>query len=483
MAHPDEAAKIRTEKLAAEANGMPGEGQTSAEAATVAAVEGAQGTPPVDPAKPAEVPPPAAAAATPAKLDEWASKSPELKAAFEKNPELHTEMMELARGYEAAKPVLDIVSTAEEATFAVEHANRLVSIQAASMLGADDPAEMGRAIDMVVDMFKERDAEGKEVMGADGKAKLGPDFKPFSRGFATREMTELSSGAEASIAAIKARLAGVYPNEEAKAADATALQNAEYEKAAFDFVASKLANPADGPTQLPSLPANATPEQVEFQKKLEAQQKDLDAKAGKQTSEGRKAARVADNAAVQASFEKGVNDAINARIADMQTRGEYLPEFVLNDKWINPQTGQPTKISDFAARAYLEVVNKINTNPVHQAKLRQLEVMGPAGRAQREAEMKRLTTLYLPKILDAQVTRIQDGIRATASRGGAPSTGPGRVEPASQGSVSPTAMSAQDVRKWAEGEAAKTAGFENMDGPTREQMIISIAMRKRLGAA
>jgi hypothetical protein len=78
MAHPEEAAKIREQKIAAEESGLPGGEQTTAEGTTAEAVKAAEGgdQPKPEEAKPAEGAP--AVAATPAKLDEWATKAPEL---------------------------------------------------------------------------------------------------------------------------------------------------------------------------------------------------------------------------------------------------------------------------------------------------------------------------------------------------------------------------------------------------------------------
>lgn len=475
QSHPEEAEKNRAAKIAAEDGGEVTQAETAI-AAEVAKVDGEQ--PKVEEAKPADAP---AAAATPAKIEEWTTKSPELKAVFEKHPELQAEIMETARFAESMKQVADIVSTPEEATFAVEHAQRLVSLQTNWMLSGEDPDMIAPAWDMTVDMFKERDGEGKEVLGADGKPKLGADFKPFVRKAASNAMEEYATAAQAQIAAIEARLNGVYPNEEAKAADATTLENAKYEKAAFDFVLGKLGQKDDSPA-LPALPPNATPEQIEFQKRLEAQQKDLDAKAGKQTTESRKTARVALDREVQDFYEAGVTKSIDSHITDMKARGEYLPDFVLNDKYINPATGKATNVSAFGAKIYLALNNKINSNPLHAAKLGNLQALGAGGKEARQAEITRLQNFYLPDLIKAEVTRIQNGIRETSGKP-KDNTGGGiaRVEPQSAGTTQPATMDSTQTRVWAETEAAKDPSYSAMDSRTREQLIITLAAKKKYG--
>jgi hypothetical protein len=473
-AHPEQAEAIRAAKIAAEDGVQP---EAKPADATAEAVAKAEGDKPAEPAKPA------VAVATPAIIDEWTGKSPELKAAFEKSPELRDAVMGMARENEAAKPILEIVSTKEEAQFAVENANRLVSLQANWMLGADDPDMLNSAWDQTVEMFKERDANGAEVKGADGKAKLGADFKPFVRKAASTAMQDMADSATAQVAAIEARLAGVYPNDEARTADTEALDNAKYEKAAFDFVMHKLNNPEEGATKLPALPANATDEQKAFQKKLEDQQRELDSRTGKNTVAERKAASKALNTEVQKTYEAGVNTFIETKIAEMKERGEYLPDFVLQDKWINPQTQKVTNLSAFGVKIYVALNDKINKNPVHNAKLLSLEAMGAAGKEARLAEVKRLQALYLPKIFEAEVTRIQNGIRENNNKKKepVPAATAARVEPQSQATVVPGGMSQAEVRAWAETEVKKDPGYAAMSPTDREALTISLAMKKRFG--
>jgi len=473
LQHPEEANKLRSERLA------EGEPEVEAPAETVAeAVNQVEGEQP-EAAKPPEGQPPVAA--TPAKVEEWTSKSPELKAAFEKNPELRTEIMEMARGLEAAKPVLDIVSTAEEAQFAVENANRLVSLQTNWMLSANDPEMVEPAWEQTLEFFKERDDKGAEVKDAQGNPKLAPDFKPFVHRAASTAMQDFAASAQQQIAAIEARMAGVYPNEEAREADEEALRDAKYEKLAFDFVMERLKAPTDPSQKLPTLPANATREQIEFQKKLEEQQRELDAKQGKQSTETRKAASKAVDKDVQQAYEQGLNSYIETTISQMRERGEYIPDFVLQDKWINPATGQETKVSAFGARLYLALNAKINSNPMHVAKLAQLQAMGAPGKEARIAEVNRLRGIYLPKLFENEVKRIHDDMRKMSGKKPATSASPARIEPQSAGTVVPSAMNDGQLRSWAEGEAKKDASFGAMSAADKEATIMALYAQKKYG--
>jgi hypothetical protein len=472
--HPDEAEAIRSAKIAAEDGVQPAEVKpTDAVAAEVAKAEGEPEAP-----KPAAEP---VTAATPAVIEEWTGKSPELKAAFEKSPELRTAIMEMARQNEAARPVLDIVGTPEEAQFAVDHAGRLVSLQANWMLSAEDPEMATTAWDQTVDMFKERDQNGAEVKGLDGRPKLGSDFKPFIRKAASSALEDFVSSDEASVNTLKARLAGNYATEDAREADTAALEQAEYNLAADRYLLERLKAGAGETRQLPQLPANATEEQKAFQRRLQEESAELDAKTGKATTTDRKAAGKAVDREVQAHYEAGLNSYIDTQIAAMKERGEYLPDFVLNDKWVNPTTGKVTGLTAFGVKLYQALNAKVNGNPLHTAKLAQLQALGAAGKDARKAEVDRLRNLYLPKLFDAEVKRIQDGIRASVKKPAAAAPSIARTEPQSQATVVPSGMSQTEVRTWAEGEAKKDPNYSAMSTADREALTISLAMKKRYG--
>lgn len=477
-AHQDAAEKLRQERSAAELGEEAPAAEATPATEAVAKAEGEQQQPGTE-TKPAEP----VAAATPAKLDEWTSQSPELKAAFEKNPKLQAEVMEMARQNEAAKPVLEILSTPEEAKFAKENATTLVSLQTNWMLAGSDPEMVQPAWDMTLEMFTERDDKGEVIKGADGKPKLAADFQPFIRTAGSTAIEQLRDAVAPQIASLTEKLNGVYPNEEMKTADKATLEELTYRKAAFDFVLESLKNPGEGAANaLPQLPPNATPEQIAYQEKLKAERAELDAKAGKQTTEGRKAAQVKLDREVDNTWSGSINKMIETEVNGMRERGEYLPEFVLTDKWINPVTGKETAVTDFGARCYLALNEKINGNPMHKAKLAQLQALGAAGKDARIAELQRLTNIYLPDIIRDRVSKVQDSIRKASGQQKDP-TGGGvaRVEPQSTGTPTPQPMDSAQVRKWAEEEAAKQPGYENMSATDREALIIQLSTRKRYG--
>ncbi len=479
MEHPEEAQKLREARLAAE------EGTEAAVApeavATVEAVKAAEGEKPAEPAKPADAVP---EAATPAVIEEWTSQSPELKAAFEKSPELKSRIMTMAREHAEAKPILELVPTKESAQFAVDHANRLINVQSAYMLGVDDPEMADKAWEQTREMFIETDAQGKPILGADGQPKLAPDYDILVTRGALEKLTPLHNSLKEIADGIEQRLKGVYPSEEAREADAGALEQAKYNAAAINYTLQLLKHQSAGESELPELPPDATPQQKAFQEKLKAEQAKLDESKGVQRKEATKAARQAVTKEVDNEWSTHVDTNVKNHIQAMLDRKEYIPDYVLNDKFINPVTQKVTNLSDLAVRTWFELNRRLLADPERRMKLMQYELMGKAGKEQRLARLKDFTAKELPKIVNARVTEIQNGIRGAEKKKAemdAAKPPLARIEPQSQGTVAPTGMSRDDIHKWAEVEAAKDPNWGAMSRADRAALTMSIASKKMFG--
>jgi hypothetical protein len=356
------------------------------------------------------------------------------------------------------------------------------------MRAADDPELVPGAWGQVEEMFKVRDDKGAEVLGADGKPSFAPDYQPFVRHATLTGLNPLVTAADAKVNALTERLKGVYGTEEAKAADAAALEEAKYEKAAIAYTLEMLKAGEGTAEALPALPAGATEEQIAFQKKLEEQAAKLRGDKGKETVAQRKQTLADTDRAVQTAYESNFQTQIDTFLAGMKERGEYLPEFVTTRKWVNPKTGKETGLTDFAVQVYQKVNAMIMGDPYHSARLASLQLLGPAGKDARIAEANRLATLYMmgergkPGVLQALVKAIQDDIRgAAAKQPNAAAGNVARVEPKTAGTVQPAAMSKEDVRKWAETEAAKDPNFAVSDAATQEALVMSLYSKKRLG--
>jgi hypothetical protein len=154
----------------------------------------------------------------------------------------------------------------------------------------------------------------------------------------------------------------------------------------------------------------------------------------------------------------------------------------LNDKWINPASGKQTSVSAFGMKVYQQLNDKINANPIHRAKLASYQTLGAAGKDARVAEVNRLVNLYLPKIFDAEVTRIQNGIRELSAKkpNAAPANGVNapRMEPSTRAAVVPSGMDSDQALSWARTEAAKAPGFRNLSPQQREELVMDFYGQK-----
>lgn len=479
QAHPEEAQKWREQVNRDEfADDMPDQG--GAAAAAVAAAEGAPPPAAADPAKPADAP---AAPATPQLLDEWMAKTPALKAALDADPEMKAAMESTVAQAAAAAPILEIASTVEEAKFHRDTANELVSLRANLMMAPDDPAALDRGWTQIQDMFTTIGDDGKVVLDKNGKPQLAQDFYAVRDKFVASHFDEGNARIGSEIAALEAKLGGHYPNEQAKLADQEALTNAKYAKAALDYALEYLKGGQET-DDLPALPAGATPEQIAFQKKLEDDRAALRGEQGKQTKEQRQAASREFNQKMQSAWGAGIGGFIEGQLKAMTDRGEYLPDFVLAQKWRDPKTGQESQIREFGMDIYQQFNAKVYGNPYHFAKLAELQALGPAGEKARLEYFEKLRTTFkdpvsrkpwLQKIFDDKVASIQNGIRKAAGQNQPPAgTAPvARVEPTSAGGGAqpPARMDEAQLTAQATERAKKDPGWANADEAGKSALI------------
>ena len=367
--------------------------------------------------KPAEAPKvdePAAApaaAATPKALDDLFNAKPALKAAFDADPEAKAVLMETARQAEAARPILDMLPTVEEARSVVETANLYSGIQHSLAMSEENPEAGERGFQQFLDLFKLRDDKG-QVMMKDGQPVLAQSFDYLSQRIATGALSGTLGASKQELDALNQKLAtGVYPSDALKEADRVAAVDLGYKIAAIEYVAEMLKDDG-GPGELPALPDDATPAQKEFQQRL---QKDLEER-NKAKGEGAKAKRVADRRALEVrvnqAYGGGIGEYIDNELTARKARGEVIPDFILERKWINPATNQETKVRDFGMRVMNRFNVKVNSIPSVARKLQELELAGAPAEAQRIEYFSKLRSLYLPGIFDQEFNAIHDSIRS-----------------------------------------------------------------------
>lgn len=409
-----------------------------------AAQERAGAQPKEDEAKPEEKPAaeapkdPAAAnveAATPQALDEVFTKNPALKAAFDADPAAKETLMATARAAEAAKPMLALLPTIEDAKLAVEQSSKFLDIQHKFAMSTDIP-ELGEAgFNDLVDLFTARDDKGA-VLQQNGKPVMNESWD-----FLTRKI--LGGGITAAVGAAEARVESLKAQVAAGTATQDKLTDAEYELAALKFSGQHMLREEDE-FALPELDANATPAQKAFQEKLRQQADE----AKKTQAAGSKATRAAAAAAFETkmdtAYRTGVGRYLDTEIKARRDRGEYIPDIVLTQKWIDPATRQPTTVSDFAMRMKLGLDEKMLSIPTIRTELLRLTQMGAAGEAARVAAYDKYRNLYLPGLVNAYLDEVQGGVRQMAGQRQQQAqrvAEVARVEPVSTGSApAPTAL-------------------------------------------
>lgn len=474
--HPDEAAQAAEQARKAAEDAMPG-AQPKEEPAPAPEA-------PKPPEAAGEQKPPAAA--TPKLLDELFTSKPALKAAFDADPEAKGILMETARFAESAKPVIDMLPTVEEARAVVDGAGTFWQMQHAFAMAAENPEAGERGWNQFVDLFTLRDDKGQKMM-KDGAPVLAESFDFLTQRITGGALTGAAGEAKRELAALETKLKGVYPNEQAKEADRLAAVNLDYKIKAVEYVA-ELLKMEDGPGELPALPDDATQAQREYHAQLKAEREELNKEKGSNAKQKRVQARQALENEVNADYGAGVGAFVENEIKSRKERGEAIPDFILERKWINPATNQETKFPDFAVRIMNRFTAKINAIPSVAKKLRDLEMQGAPAKQARKDYNAQLRTLYLPTIVNDEFEEINRGIRGMGEQSRAkqaevakvariePSTG--GAPPVAQGAPAMTAAAA--MAKAVE-NLANNAEYQQATRSEKLEMEINEAERIRSG--
>lgn len=474
--HPDDAAKAADAQRAADAALQPGAQPVEEEAAKPEAE--------VKPEQPAAQPA-APGAATPQALDDLLTRNVALKAALDASPTDKEVLMATARAAEAAKPVLRLVPTEAEARFAVENTNKFLGLQHKFAMAAELPEMADAAWNEFESLFHVVNDKGEVIKEADGTPRLTPSFSLLTNRVTQGALGGHVAELKTTLAELKAKVeTGVYPNEAAKAADRGKLEDAEYALAAFNYVTKMLETDGSDDLKLPELPADATPAQRELQERLARQVEDANAQNKKSTREARIAERRKFEGEMNQEFGRGVGSYLRTEIDARKARGEYIPDILLNRKWINPATNENTDTSDFAMRMHNEFVQKVRSIPTVTDELMRLQALGPAGKQARLDRWAQLRQQYLPNIVDTYLNSVQDEIRQmqqSSSQRQSEVAQVARVEPQTQqqpAAPQPLTGEGLDTRAM---ELLKTDP-EYLSAPPSEQLELLINKREELRA-
>ena len=367
-----------------------------------------EGEKPAEGAKPAE-----AAGPLPLELEKAITSDPALKAALDANPAARDLVMGMGRELEAAKPVLELVPTVEDARFMATNANTMLDLRHNALLGVENPDARTGFLEGLRLQFIETDEKGKPVMDAAGKPVLGKDYDSCLRTpMATEKLGDIQSTLDTAIQGLEQKLKGYYPGEAEKAADQKRLDDLKDDREAIDWTQELLKMMSgEGETALPPLPEDATPAQRATQERLEKMQADLreqQAAAGK----GKQLADVkAFENTMRISWNSEVGKAIDTYLAAAKARGEVISDYHIQQKYINPETKQQEDVGAFAVTVLFDFDKTVMGITKERNEIQRLERLGPAGKQLREANAARLRQTYLEPIIRKHAKAIQDGIR------------------------------------------------------------------------
>jgi hypothetical protein len=336
-----------------------------------------------------------------------------LKAALEANPTAHKLIMDSARQLEAARPVLEIVPTVEDAQFMSMHANTMLDLRHNALLGVENPDARGEFLERMRNEFIETDDKGQPMLDADGKPMMGKDYDLCLLTPVTSEkLGGMQQRMAATVTALEQKLKGYYPSEEAKEADQKRLDDLKDDQENLGWTLELLKmEGGTNETALPPLPADATPAQRATQERLERLKADLD----KEREASGKGKQIADVKAFETqrrfSWQGGVGKAIDEYLTAAKERGEVVSDYHIQQKWVDPQTKQQMDVSAFAVTVLNEFDAAVMGMTKERNEIQRLVRLGPAGRQLRDANDARLRTTYLEPIIRKNVKAIQDGIR------------------------------------------------------------------------
>lgn len=449
-------------------------------------------------AQPEAPKPPEAPAAVqpvlPQALDERLNANPALKAALEADPQTRDMLMATARAAEAARPVLELIPTVEDAKFYTQQTNQFLDLQHKLAMAADVPALGEQGWNDFVGLFQVVDDQGKPVVDAAGRPQLAESFNFLTRKVSQGAMTAATEDAKGRLDAMQQKL-GLAGLDDAQrtaklatlgAADREALDDAQYDYAALRYAAALL-NKDPEENELPPLPAGATPEQIAFQKKLEEQLEQQQQQRGANQKAQRQQQRAQLETRMRLDFGKGVGDYCQTELAARRERGEYVPDAILNQPWLNPQTRQATEFPDFPMRMAFALTAKIQANPQDNRRWQDLELKGPQAEQQRVAFHQEMRQKYLPGLVNDYLDTLTKGVREMVDQRAARQQRVqqvARVEPNTvAGAPAPARMNAEQVEQRAAELLKANPEYQRASRVDQHAMLIDKMEEIRAGKA
>lgn len=461
---------------AAQLGAQPGEAAKPAAAKTEGAP--AEGTAP-QPAAPAAE---SSTATTPQHLAELMEKTPAFKSFMEENPEIKGKLFSGFRKLAEYEPIAQIFPTVGDAQFAQEQSSNMLQLRTLSLRTVDSPEAVPQFLEAFDSQFARVDGEGKPVL-ENGKPVYDADRQMVLNGLVNRELDGRASSFGGEMQQLQQKLAtGVYPNETAKLADQKRLENLEYAQLAFQVVGQVLSGEyfQEAP---PQIPADASQEFRSWaeseQNRIKQEREALDAQRKGQSAEQRQQERAQFATNVRSDLGGLSFTMIAKKLEEAVQSGMYIPQFYLQERYIDPKTHQETNTPAIAARIFMQFENELK-KPGSKTLLdiTQHEML-PANEQTRQIRKdyyQRKAAEIIPGLVDKELARIQGLVKVDQERQGQKLAERSKVaqpEPATGGSGLPSAASEQQLRQQAEEEAKKLPQFAAASPSDKQAMILT----------
>lgn len=447
-------------------------------AADVAAAAAAQ-----EPPKPAE---PQAEAATPQRLAELMTKSPEFGAFMEAHPEVKGPLFETARQLAAAAPILEIVPTIGDAKFMQDASTSMVTLKTAALRTINNPESLPQFLDTFDQQFQQVNADGTPKLDAQGQPIYDADHGIVVGGIVNREVTRLASQYDAEFKALEQKLAGVYPNDQAKAMDQQRLDNLDYALTSLR-VLDQLRTGEFFKVDPPELAADATPAQKAWfdQQKAELaeQQRKLEEQRTGADKDQRSATAKAFNLGVRNDMGTSVGQVLGETLRQVVDSGAYIPEFYLQEKYRTP-AGVEMNTPRISAEIFLAFENELmrpGSRTLQDIVQHELLPQNDQTRALRKEWYARKAAEIVPRLVSAEVDRIQKLVKVDADKQEAAfkrRSGAASPEPTSPSSL-PQGASDEQILQQAEANAAKLPEWKDATPRDKQAMILTAIHRLR----
>jgi hypothetical protein len=443
-------------------------------------------------AKPAEQPKPEAkpdATALPKQLADLLAAKPERQAFFDADPELKGAFFGNARRLAAIEPIAEIVPTVADAQFMAEHTAALIGMKTASMRMIDMPETAPQVLDMLDQQFAIMDKDGKPVLGADGKPTYAEDHRPFLNAVVGREVNQYKNQFNAERQQLEAKLkSGVYPNEAAKALDQARFDKLELASLWADMW-EQIQSGEFFQTDAPEVPVDATPEfkaWAEAEKtRLAREKEEIEGKKTGANKEARQASKQQFQSSVRADMGGIAGKVIGEELKAQIESGVYIPEFYMQEKYVDPATGKPTNTAAIVARIFMNFENELmkrGSRTLMEIAQHERLPENDQTREIRKQYYQQKAAQLLPDIIKKEVKRIQDLVKVDQGKLEERFNKRKEVaqaEPNTGGSGLASAASEQQLIKQAEEAASKIPSFATASPGDKQGMILTQLHRLR----